>query len=96
MRPVELTTKVVALEILASPRRHGIPEDDIRHAINNAIAAINAPHQPDFVMLIGPSSSMTLLEVGVLSADDNDYVIHAMPARQKYLKMIEPRRGDER
>ena len=84
------------MQILPSARRHGITDDDIRHAIDNAIAAINAPHQPDFVMLIGPSATLTLLEVGVLSAEDNDYAIHARRARTKYLKMIEPREGGER
>jgi hypothetical protein len=91
-----VTTSVVASQILPSARRHGITDDDVRHAINNAIAAVNAPHQPDFVMLIGPSATLTLLEVGVLSAEDNHYVIHAMRARTRYLKMIEPREGGER
>ena len=39
-------------------------------------------------MLIGPDLAAQLLEIGVVSDDDNDYVIHAMPARAKYLKMI--------
>jgi len=34
-------------------------------------------------------------EIGVVAADDNDYVIHAMPARPKYLKMFKPTRGDQ-
>jgi hypothetical protein len=46
-------------------------------------------------MLIGPDAASRLLEIGVLSADDNDYVIHAMPARQKYLNMIKHKRGDQ-
>ena len=36
-----------------------------------------------------------LLEIGVLAAGDNDYVIHAMPARSKYLRMIKPKRGGQ-
>jgi hypothetical protein len=35
------------------------------------------------------------LEIDVLAADDNDYVIHAMPARTKYVKMIKPKRGSQ-
>jgi hypothetical protein len=35
------------------------------------------------------------LEIGVLAADDNDYVIHAMPARTEYVKMIKPKRGSQ-
>ena len=36
-----------------------------------------------------------LLKIGVLAADDNDYVIHAMSARAKYVKMIKPKRGGQ-
>jgi hypothetical protein len=84
------------VEIRASARKHGISDDDIRHAINNAIVSITRPDQPDFTMLIGPDARVALIEVGVLETDDQDYVIHAMAAREKYLKMIDPRRGDSR
>jgi hypothetical protein len=46
-------------------------------------------------MLIGPDAASRLLEIGILSADDNDYAIHAMPARRKYLEMIKHQRGDQ-
>ena len=71
------------MEILPSARKHGIGDDDIRHAVNNAIAAITTPTQADFTMLIGPDVTTRLLEIGVLAADDNDYVIHAMPVRRE-------------
>lgn len=83
------------MEIVASARKHGISDDDIRHAFTNAVAAITAPDQPDFAMLIGPDLAGRLLEIGVLAAEDNDYVIPAMPARARYLKMIKPKRGDQ-
>ena len=89
------TTTVVAVEIRPSARKHGISDDDIRHAIDNAIAAITRPEQPDFTMLIGPDATARLLEVGVLETDDQDYVIHAMTARTEYLSMLETPRGDE-
>jgi len=56
------TTTVVAGEIRPSARRHGISDDDIRHAIET---------------------------------DDQDYVIHAMTARSKYLSMLETPGGDQ-
>lgn len=85
------------MEILASARKHGIADDDIRHAVNNAVASITTSAQPDFTMLVGPDIAARLLEVGILAADDNDYVIHAMAARPKYLHMmIEEKRGDQR
>lgn len=77
-------------------RKHGISDDDIRHAINNAIAAITRPEQPEFTMLFGPTVNARLLEVGIVATDDQDYVIHAMPARDKYLSMIDRTEGDRR
>ena len=76
-----------------SARKHGVSDDDIRHAFANAVTAIAMPDQPDFTMIIGPDLAAQLIEIGVAAADDNDYVIHAMPARPKYLKMIRPNRG---
>ena len=83
------------MEILPSARRHGISDDDIRHGFNNAVAAITTPDQPEFTMIVGADLNGQLLEIGVLAADDNDYVIHAMPARTKYVKMIQPKRGGQ-
>jgi hypothetical protein len=90
----ETTTTVVAVEILPSAGKHGISDDDIRHAFENAVASITVPDQPDFAMIIGPDEGGRLLEIGVLADDDNDYVIHAMPARAKYLNLIRPHRDD--
>jgi hypothetical protein len=90
-----VTTTVVAVEIVSSARKHGISDDDIRHACNNAVAAIRTTDQPDFTMLVGPDLAGQLLEIGVLAADDNDYVIHAMAVRAKYVQMIRLDRGDQ-
>ena len=75
--------------------KHGVSDDDITHAINNAIAAITRHEQPEFTMLIGPTINADLLEIGVVETDDQDYVIHAMPAHDKYLSMIESNEGDQ-
>lgn len=89
------TTRVVDVEILPSAHKHGISDDDIRHAFENAVASITVPDQPDFSMIIGPDATGRLLEIGVVADDDNDYVIHAMPTRPKYLSLIRPHRGDQ-
>ena len=88
--PSLATTTVVTVEIRVSAHKHGISDDDIRHAINNAIGSITRPDQPDFTMLIGPDNRSALIEVGILETEDQDYVIHAMYARDRYLKMIDP------
>jgi hypothetical protein len=90
-----MTTRVVVVEILPSARKHGTSDDDIRHGFDNAVAAITTPDQPDFTMIIGAGMNGQLLEIGVLADDDNDYVIHAMPARSKYLNMIKPKLGGQ-
>jgi len=47
-------------------------------------------------MLVGADEEGQLLEIGVLAADDNDYIIHAMHARPRYLRLINQDRGDQR
>lgn len=79
------------MEVRPSAHKHGVSDDNIRHAID----AITRPEQPDFTMLIGPDTSARLLEVGVIETEDQDYVIHAMAARRKYLTMIDPPRGEQ-
>ena len=46
-----MTTSVVAVEILASARKHGISDDDIRHALANAVTSVTSDALPDFTML---------------------------------------------
>jgi hypothetical protein len=76
------TTTVVAEEIRPSARKHGISDDEIRNAI-------------DLTMLIGPDATARPLEVGVIETGDQDYVIHAMTARSKYLSMLETPGGEQ-
>ena len=64
------TTTVVVEEILPSARKHRVSDDDITHAISNAIAAITRHEQPEFTMLIGPTINADLLEIGVVETDE--------------------------
>jgi hypothetical protein len=75
------------VEILPSARKHGVSDDDIRHAVLNALAAIRPTTQPGFVMFVGPDQNTNMLEIGVLDDDDEEYVIHAMRARPQYLRL---------
>jgi hypothetical protein len=85
---------VVGVEILPSARKHGVSDDDMRHAFENALASITVPDQPDFTMIVGPDQSAQFLEIGVLSSVDDDFIIHAMKARTKYIAMIRPQRDE--
>jgi len=72
--------------ILGSARRHGMPDEDIRHACRNAIAAYRLDNGSE--MLIGPDYSGRYLEVGLGYSDDDEVeaIFHAMPARDEYLR----------
>ncbi len=67
------------IDVADSARRHGIADDDIQHAVRNAIRMV---HQGDKLLYIGPDRSSRLLEVVVL--DDEDIAIHAMQLRPKF------------
>lgn len=76
------------MEILASARRHGVSDDDIRHAVEQALTGSPVDDHTDFMMLLGPDQAGNLLEIGVVVADDIEYVVHAMRARDQYLDWL--------
>jgi hypothetical protein len=70
--------------IAASARKHGVRDEDLLHAFNNPIRAEDLDE--GLTMLVGPDHAGNLLEVGVVESDDGPLVVHAMPARPKYLR----------
>ena len=68
--------------ILASARKHGITDDQMLHAYRNPVRAFAFD---DLTMLVGPDRSARLLEVGVATAGGLEFIVHAMPARSKFL-----------
>lgn len=69
--------------IAESARKHGVTDDNILHAFDNPIRSEDL--DDGFVMLIGSDRSGNLLEVGVVIGDYGPVIVHAMPARPKYL-----------
>ena len=69
--------------IVASARRHGVQDDDILHAYRHPVRVLQLD---DLIMLIGPSQTGQLLEIGVSRANEIDFIIHAMPARAKFIR----------
>ncbi len=68
-------------------RKHGVPDDDMVHAVRNAIRRVDMDEQ--LVMLIGPARDGALLEIGVLDLDGDDPVIvHAMGLRTKFRRFL--------
>lgn len=74
------------MRILGSSHKHGLADDDVRHALRNGIYAFD--EEEDVTIVIGPDRSARLLEIGVLHIEDGPVVIHAMPARPKYLRNL--------
>lgn len=69
--------------ILASARKHQIADDDMLHAYRNPIRVFDLD---DLTMLIGPDSAARLLEIGVSDAEGIEFIVHAMPARDRFLE----------
>jgi hypothetical protein len=67
--------------IAASAHRHGISDDDIRHALRNIVAVADDAEDDDVTLFLGPDQAVNLLEIGVLATDDGPLIIHAMTAR---------------
>jgi hypothetical protein len=72
------------LRIAETARKHGIADEDMLHAVRNAMAEWE--FEDDFTMLVGPARNADLLEVGVIGIEtDEAVIVHAMPARSKFL-----------
>ncbi len=69
--------------IVATARKHGVNDDDMLHAYRNPIRVFDLD---DLVMLIGADEAGRLLEIGVASGDGVEFIVHAMPARQRFLR----------
>ena len=69
--------------IAASAHRHGMSDDNIRHAI-----LAHGPDEEGLIMLVGPAYDGSLVEVGLVESSDGVRVIvHAMsPARARFLR----------
>jgi hypothetical protein len=85
------------VEVHRSARRHGVADQDIRHAIEHpvVVADIDPDADPPKMLAIGPNRAGNLLEVVVLTlAGDKLLVIHAMPLRRKYRGLLPGHRDD--
>ena len=70
--------------IAPSARKHGISDEDIRHAYADPIRVFEV--DDGFVMLIGASAAALLLEIGVVEATTRPVVVHALRARERFLR----------
>ena len=74
-------------EIAKSARKHKIPDEDIKHALTQAMAIED--QEDDLRLYIGPARNAELLEVATLPLVGRvELVIHAMKMRSKYKKLL--------
>jgi len=78
------------VEVHDSARNHGVADEDILHAIDHALAIEDAGEESDRWLLIGPDRAGNLLEIVVLTTiEGKQLVIHAMPMRPKYRRLLD-------
>ena len=70
-------------EITVSARKHGVSDADILHAFRNPIKVMT---DGGVYIVIGGSISAQILELAVVLDASNVQIIHAMPARRKFLR----------
>lgn len=71
------------MEIYRSARKHGIADEDISHAVDQALAV--GEQDDGKVLYLGPDRAGNLLEVvSVVRDDGSEVVIHVMRMRAKY------------
>lgn len=59
------------------------------HAIEQSVALEDAGEDPDRWLVIGPDIAGNLLEIVVLVTDDGEQlIIHAMPMRPQYRRLL--------
>ena len=73
------------MDVEPSARKHSVDDEDMTHALRHHWRAL-VTDDPTVTMFIGPSRSGDPLEIGVVDDNDGMAVIHAMPARPKFLK----------
>jgi hypothetical protein len=75
------------VEIHESARKHGAADEDIEHAVEQAMAIYD--QDDDTRLYLGPGRSAEMLEVVTIVRDDGtELAIHAMPMRQAYQRLL--------
>lgn len=69
--------------IVPSARKHQISDDDMLHAYRHPIRVFDLD---DLTMLVGADTAGRMLEIGVASSEGIEFIVHAMPARNKFLE----------
>jgi hypothetical protein len=66
-----------------------VAEEDIHHALQNALAVDEIADDPVRYLVLGPDRAGNLLELVVLDRSHGPAVIHAMRMRPQYRRLLE-------
>lgn len=78
------------MEIHDSAHRHEVAEEDMLHAVEHSLVVDDLGEDPDRWLVLGPDTAGNLLEIVVLiSGESDEIIIHAMPMRPKYRRLLE-------
>ncbi len=74
-------------------RKHGVTDEDMRHAITHRLHVSELPtdDETERVLIIGPNRAGNPLELVALLVEDGAVVIHAMALRARYRSLLERR-----
>lgn len=82
------------MEIHPTARKHGVPDADIAHAVEYALAGYaleERDDEPRRTLFLGPDREANLLEVVLVALDDGRRLaIHAMRMRLQYISLLPP------
>jgi len=70
--------------IADSARKHGVSDDDMLHAYDHPIRVFELDE--GFTMVIGANRAAIVYEVGVIDGALAAVIVHAMRAREKFLR----------
>ena len=76
------------MEILRSALRHDVAPEDILHALQKAAVLEEIVDDPARWLILGPDRATRFLELMVLDRPQGPAVIHAMPMRTKYQRLL--------
>ncbi len=70
--------------IASSAFKRGLSEEEVLHAYRNPIRVWDLGD--GFTMMIGANAAAIILEVGYVQGQSALVIVHAMPAREKFLR----------
>jgi hypothetical protein len=70
--------------IAESARRHGVRDEDMLHAYAQPIRVFELDN--GLTMVIGANHAAIIFEVGVVDGESAPVIVHAMRAREKFLR----------